>query len=344
LDVDYTAPGTSYLWSTGDETESIFVLSEGTYYVNIITTDDSAGLSCFGSDTIHISSLPNPNANFALSDTSGCAPLVIRTTNLTSPADLDCEYSWMILRENGTLAYASLLESPAFEIDEPGTYSVALWATSADGCRDSIFKWNYIHVHPQPVAEFTATPEVSLFQETHGTIEFQSYTDQNILDNTGTTLLWDFGDGNTDSTETSPTHTYASWGDYNVTLSINSGFGCTSEITHTVIIEDDLVFPNVITPNGDNLNDVFAIENLNTNINMEDPDRYRNNELLIYDRWGKLVYKAKNYDTVSKDGQIIRGSQCFDASGLSDGVYYYSFHYKGKAKVVEYNGSLTVIR
>ena len=34
----------------------------------------------------------------------------------------------------------------------------------------------------------------------------------------------------------------------------------------------------------------------------------------------------------------------FDGSGLSDGVYYYSFQYKGKAKTVTYNGSLTIIR
>ena len=344
LDVDYDAPGTTYMWNTGDETESIIVLSEGTYIVNIVTTDDSAGLSCSGRDSIHVASLPNPNVDFALSDTSGCAPLVVRTTNLTSPAGLDCTYSWMILNEDGTLAYASLMEEPAFEIDDPGTYSIALWATSADGCRDSLFKWNYIHVHPQPVAEFTAVPEISLFQESNGTIEFQSYTDLNILNNEGTTILWDFDDGTTDSASISPTHTYASWGDYNVTLSINSGFGCTSEITHTVTIEDNLIFPNVITPNGDNLNDVFAIENLNTNINLEDPDQYRSNELYIYDRWGKLVYKAKNYDTVSKDGQIMRGAQCFDALNLPDGVYYYSFYYKGKVKVVNYNGTLTVIR
>ena len=312
--------------------------------MNIITTNDSVGLSCFGSDTINITTLPHPHVDFALSDSSGCAPLVIRTTNQTLPADLDCAYSWMILHEDGTLAHASLLESPAFEIDEPGTYSVALWATTADGCRDSIIKWSCVHVYPQPIAEFTAVPEISLFQESNGTIEFQSYTSQNILDNVGTTILWDFGDGDTDSTEVSPTHTYASWGDYNVTLYINSGFGCTSEITHTVTIDDDLVFPNVITPNGDNLNDVFAIQNLSTDINLEDPDQYRSNELFVYDRWGKLVYKAKNYDTIAKDGQIIRGTQYFDASGLPDGIYYYSFHYKGKVKVVDYNGSLTVIR
>ena len=103
-------------------------------------------------------------------------------------------------------------------------------------------------------------------------------------------------------------------------------------------------FPNVITPNGDNINDVFAIENLNTNVNLEDPDAFRNNELLIYDRWGKLVYSAKNYDTFARNGQIERGMQAFDGMNLPDGVYYFSFYYKGKAKTVKYNGTVTIIR
>ena len=141
-----------------------------------------------------------------------------------------------------------------------------------------------------------------------------------------------------------PTHVFAQWGDYNVTLHIETEDGCASEIAHTVVIEQDLVFPNVITPNGDGINDVFAIENLNTNVNLEDPDEYRTNKLYIYDRWGKKVYSAKNYDTFSRNGQISLGTQFFDGSQLNDGVYYFSFYYKGKAKTVNYNGSLTIIR
>ncbi len=56
------------------------------------------------------------------------------------------------------------------------------------------------------------------------------------------------------------------------------------------------------------------------------------------------MYEAHNYDTFAKGGQVMRGSQFFDGSGLADGVYYYSFYYKGKAKTVNYNGSLTIIR
>ncbi|MBQ3735280.1 MAG: gliding motility-associated C-terminal domain-containing protein, partial [Bacteroidales bacterium] len=82
----------------------------------------------------------------------------------------------------------------------------------------------------------------------------------------------------------------------------------------------------------------------NTNINPEDPDGYRNNRLQIFDRWGKKVYDAKNYDTYAKDGTIYPGLQVFDGSGLTDGVYYYSFQYKGKAKTITFNGSITIVR
>ena len=223
-------------------------------------------------------------------------------------------------------------------------YAILLRTSSPEGCRDSLYRWEYVHVYAQPIAEFEASPWESLFGESQGTVLFHNYADSTSLGLDNTSWLWDFGDGQTDNENFSPTHTFASWGDYNVTLSITNEHGCSSEITHIVVIEDDLIFPNVITPNGDNINDVFAIQNLNTDINPEDPDDFRTNDLYIHDRWGKLVYHVKNYDTFAKDGVISKGNNCFDASGLSDGVYYYSFYYKGKVKIVDYHGSLTVIR
>ena len=199
-------------------------------------------------------------------------------------------------------------------------------------------------MNAQPVAEFVADPEISLMGENNGQVHFINYSDTTLLLADGISYYWDFGDGELDSTTISPDHTYSQWGDYNVKLHIQTNDGCSSEIVHTVVIEQDLIFPNVITPNGDGTNDVFAIENLNTDVNPEDPDGYTNNKLVIFDRWGKKVYEAKNYDTFSRDGQIQLGSQVFDALCVSDGVYYFSFYYKGKAKTVTYNGSLTIIR
>jgi len=68
---------------------------------------------------------------------------------------------------------------------------------------------------------------------------------------------------------------------------------------------------NGITPNGDGKNDVFIIPE----ISME-PDKYPDNELLIYNRWGDVVYRAKPY---------LNDWRGTDKSGkdLPQGTYYY---------------------
>lgn len=350
LDPHYNQGGaegqvTEYRWNTGDDTETIDVLTAGDYYVSIITTSQS-GLSCEGSDTIHIDMYEKPIFDFEVPDMTGCAPLNLRIENNSTPEG--SQYEWYILAfddfGNSRLAYSSTQESPVFQLQDPGTYSLIVKMTSPDGCRDSLTMWNVISVNPQPIAEFEADPAISMMSENGGVVNFINYADESMVTGNSGSFYWDFGDGTVDSTTFAGPHTFTSWGDFNVTLHVESNSGCSSEIVHTVVIDQDLIFPNVITPNGDGINDVFAIENLNTNINPEDPDGYRNNHLMIYDRWGKKVYDAKNYDTYANNGTIYPGNQVFDASGLQDGVYYYSFHYKGKAKTITFNGSITVLR
>ncbi len=342
LSADYDEPNTTYSWNTGDETEEILVLADGEYILSVATSNEAGTLTCTGSDTISIGIFESPELDYEISDTSGCSPLTIRLTNNSTPEN--AEYQWYILYENGNVAYSSLLKNPVFVVDEPGIYSVLLKSVTPDGCEDSLAMWNYFEVNAQPIAEFQADPDISLMSESNGVVNFINYGDSTILQEPGATFYWDFDDGEQETEVFSPQHIYTQWGDYDVTLHIETGAGCVSEITHTVTIEQDLIFPNVITPNGDGMNDVFAIENLNTNVNLEDPDGYRNNEIHIYDRWGKKVYQAHNYDTFARNGQIEVGSQFFDGANLPDGVYYYSFYYKGKAKTVNYNGSLTIIR
>ena len=337
---------TEYFWNTGDTTDSIEVLTAGQYYVNIVTTSDETGLACEGSDTINIDIFERPVINIADPDLSGCAPLNLRIENNSTPADSYFEWYLIEYDDFGTprVAYSSTAKDPVFQLNDPGTYSLAMKMTTPDGCVDSMTLYNAIVVNPQPIAEFEADPAISMLSESGGVVNFINYADQSVVTGGNGSFYWDFGDGTIDSVNFSDPHVYSTWGDFDVTLHVQSNSGCSSEITHTIVIEQDLVFSNVITPNGDGINDVFAIENLNTNINPEDPDGYRNNRLQIFDRWGKKVYDAKNYDTYAKSGTVYPGNQIFDGSGLSDGTYYYSFSYKGKAKTVTFNGSITILR
>ena len=60
----------------------------------------------------------------------------------------------------------------------------------------------------------------------------------------------------------------------------------TDTVTVKVIPSDEVVFYNTFTPNGDGSNDTWYIGNI---------DKYPNNQLEIYNRYGKLVFKTTGY-------------------------------------------------
>lgn len=82
-----------------------------------------------------------------------------------------------------------------------------------------------------------------------------------------------------------------------------------------------IFIPNVITPNGDGKNDALEIKKL---------ELYPENDLHIYNRYGTLVYRKKQY------------TNDWDANGLPAGVYYYHFFTNKNQK--RRNGWIQVIR
>lgn len=332
-------------WNTGDATPSIDVITSGEYILEIEMLNPNTNTYCWSSDTVNVNFWPLPKPDFEADVTSGCTPVTSRFTNLTTTTSDSISCEWYVFDQN----YSHLVDyspenSPVFHFNDAGSYTIKLVITTAEGCKDSIIKYNYILTSPQPNIDFLATPEICMMSETNGSIDFTAYLSDNVTGNTNNHLVWSFGDGEQTEEETNTTHVYSTWGDYIVTLSLTTEAGCGDSVSHTIVIEDDLRFPNVITPNGDGINDVWAIENLNTDINAEDPDEYRHNELRISDRYGKVVFHVQNYDTWSKDGQIHTGLNPFNGEGLNDGVYYYTFTYKGKAKTTQWHGSITIIR
>lgn len=84
--------------------------------------------------------------------------------------------------------------------------------------------------------------------------------------------------------------------------------------------EDDLEIYNLVTPNGDNDNDVFVIRNI---------ELYPNNTVEIYNRWGVLVYETKGY---GQNGNYFRGVSegrvtVSQSSELPVGTYFYIVKY-----------------
>ncbi len=83
-----------------------------------------------------------------------------------------------------------------------------------------------------------------------------------------------------------------------------------------------VIVPNVITPNGDNLNDAFTISNI---------EQYPNNHMTILNRWGKEVFSSK-YDNKNN---------VFKGADLPDGVYFYLLEL-GDGKTEPLTGTVTI--
>jgi gliding motility-associated-like protein len=130
-------------------------------------------------------------------------------------------------------------------------------------------------------------------------------------------FYWDFGDSK-HSLERNPIHRYDTTGAMTVTLIANRGTDCTDTSTFTLNLLDvdpkQRKVPNVFTPNGDNINDIFRITGGNVNCAIE--------KMSIYNRWGKLMHEIKDAETWEWDGRI--GGEI-----VPPGVYFYSIIGKG---------------
>jgi len=102
------------------------------------------------------------------------------------------------------------------------------------------------------------------------------------------------------------------------------------EIT-TINCFEEAKIPQLITPNGDGLNERFIFEDLENN-----PTFFKDNEILIFNRWGDVVFQAKPYQN-DWSGQNNTGQS------LPGGTYYYVFKLDlNEGRVIK--GDITIIR
>lgn len=216
----------------------------------------------------------------------------------------------------------------------PGDIDYEQHLQNVYGCDSTVIL--HLVIYSNPRIDFVSNPE-RVFLSDGASVEFINLTDlSETLPGDVFTWQWDFGDGNSEtSNEPGMSHTFDTWGEFLVTILLQNNYGCSSTMSHYVYVDANLEFPNVITPNGDGVNDVFAIKNLNPLLE---------NELTIYDRWGQQVFHQKNYQTYIKDDILYNPEQGFTGENFSDGVYFYTFHYVGFVRAVDYHSSLTVIR
>lgn len=275
--VSQNAGGT---WSGNGVAGSSFspiIAGSGTTVLSYSTDPIPNGL-CPDAATLSVLVNPKPEANVVLSNLGGCNyPWTVNFSSSTVNTGIA---SWDF-GDGSPLANGLFV---SHEYSTPGTYTAVVTYTDNVGCVDTTTALSAVTIYSVPIADFEPSLDVTTLIDAQ--IEFTNHT-TNGLNNT---YNWSFGDS-ASSVEVNPTYLYTNSGEYNVTLIALSSDGCRDSITKKIIINPDVVLyvPNAFTPgNNDGLNDVFQIYSPPTGID------FNTFSLLIYDRWGELVYKTND--------------------------------------------------
>jgi gliding motility-associated-like protein len=310
----------SYLWMPGNHPGNAPSVAPTATTTYTVTVTDANGCTATATELVTVN--PTPVAAYSGSATSGCAPLDVDFTDLSTigAPGVIVAWSWEF-GDNST----STLQNPSHQYPNAGTYDITLTVTTADGCVSTIVLNNYITVFPNPVAGFSASPQPTTIMEPVITFADQS---------TGaTSWLWNFGDemGSTSTTQ-NPVFEFRDTLCYTVQQIVYTSNSCsdTAELPVCILHDWALYIPNAFTPNGDGLNDVFMPSGIGV-----EPDTY---EMWVFDRWGNLVFYTdqiyKGWDGKAKENGKVVQLDTYVYKVLCTDVLGIEHRYIGKVSLV----------
>ena len=144
-------------------------------------------------------------------------------------------------------------------------------------------------------------------------------TELHITTNPSNTILWNTGDTSEDITINKPGIYYVTveneCGTAKDSITINSN--CETEVNESVIN-----IPNVFTPNGDGINDLWEVKT---------SSNFTGIQLHIFNRWGNELFYTEKKDT-GWNGTV-------NGKAASEGVYFYKVSLTDeKQQITHYNG------
>ncbi|HTF03306.1 MAG TPA: PKD domain-containing protein, partial [Bacteroidia bacterium] len=191
--------------------------------------------------------------------------------------DTAISYQWFFGDPGSGPNDSSQQINPSHIYTASGTYLTMLVATNVWGCSDTI-TLACVTIPTVPDAELSAN--VQQLTTIDPTSIFSNNTSNAI------NYCVYFGDGDSLCTNSMGpyTHTYDSIGTFTVMLIAWSVAGCPDTTWLTILVEEPTTcfIPNAFTPDGSGLNDLFMVSGINV----------REFELLIFDRWGMLIFST----------------------------------------------------
>lgn len=306
------SPGFSYDWSSGQATAIISVDPPSTTVYSVLVTDDQ-GCTGTAESTVTVNTLPV--ADFLGLPLEGCMPVTVAFQSTGSTGT----YHWSF-GDGGTASSGN----PSHQYSQSGIYDVTLSVTDANGCSDELAISDYVEVYPMPDAGFVPSSDLVYLGES--TVFF---TDMSVG---ASSWYWNFGNNIGFSVSQNPEYTYNIEGTYTVWQYVENQWGCSDSASSIITVKPVISFyiPNAFSPNGDGQNDYFMPYGNNLN-----PDEY---QMLIYDRWGRQLFRSDNMNTPWDGTSIDSGNEV-----LSQGIYNYLIKVKIDGNIKIFRGVVALI-
>lgn len=207
-----------------------------------------------------------------------------------------------------------------------GNYSVTAAATYSSGCTVISSAAATLTIFPSPVAGINIAG--GNVQPINTPVTFNNIT-------TGAhSYNWSFNDSSavfSTNQLIDVIHTYTAYGTHCVKLiATDTILGCkdSTDICLEIPCVSEIFFPDVFSPNGDDVNEVFTFPNI----------CIKELECVIYDRWGLKVYEWNKVHG-GWDGRTIAGV------AVSDGTYFFILRYiDSDDKEIRKTGKVTLFR
>lgn len=265
---------------------------------------------CADTATLDLSVIPSPEAAFIHSPEVGCAPL---TLSLMENSSMATAYVW----DFGDGSPVSNMPIVEHVYTEPGTYLLNFQVSTTGACRSQANTLNVIVEEP-PTPMVSSLPDVpAVLYLPHPALQLHQSNPA------ASATVWDFGDG-FQSLGQEAQHVYREPGTYFIVVHTQNALGCmaTDSLGPYIVALPDLFIPNVFSPNGDGINDIFQVQ-------YTGDQPY---DLQILDRWGEPIF-ATHSKLAHWDGKL-------KGQPAPDGAYYYHLRIGTK----EYTGEVTLVR
>jgi gliding motility-associated-like protein len=213
--------------------------------------------------------------------------------------------------------------SPLHFYKTDGVYSVTLTLKTKAGC-SGVYTAN-VTVLKKPKADFKLLPNPITVLKPDVTIVNNSSSD--VI-----SYKWSFGDGDESDTKDPGTRRYPDTGHYVIMLTVRNANGCADTLIDTLKVKMAYTIhaPNVLTLNGDDVNDKWKPLG----------EGVENYEIVIMDRWGQQVFHSTDFNEYWMGDYNGNGVQ------VPEGVYVYQIKIvdfaQEEVKVVK--GTITVIK